>query len=107
MCVCVCVCVCVCARARARVCVRVRLCLTHTCELQGVLDYGYVAAGKTGGNAKNDPMGRRVFFGWNMPWSRQGADGNEGLCLSLARALTLCLTLLALTICLCLFGSVS
>ena len=38
----------------------------------------YVAAGKTGGNARNDPMGRRVFFGWNMPWSRQGADGSEG-----------------------------
>ena len=45
---------------------------------QGVLDYGYVAAGKTGGNAANDPMGRRVFFGWNMPWSRQGAYPAEG-----------------------------
>ena len=44
----------------------------------GVLDYGYVAAGKTGGNAANDPTGRRVFFGWNMPWSRQGANGAEG-----------------------------
>ena len=44
----------------------------------GVLDYGYVAAGKTGGNAANDPMGRRVFFGWNMPWSRQGwKDGKQ------------------------------
>ena len=30
-----------------------------------------VAAGKTGGGAANDedPLGRRVFFGWNMPWS--------------------------------------
>jgi sucrose-6-phosphate hydrolase SacC (GH32 family) len=44
----------------------------------GVLDHGYVAAGKTGGNAANDPMGRRVFFGWNMPWSRQGSRGAEG-----------------------------
>lgn len=44
----------------------------------GVLDYGYVAAGKTAGNAANDPAGRRTFFGWNMPWSRQGADGQEG-----------------------------
>ena len=44
----------------------------------GVLDYGYVAAGKTGGDEANDPLGRRVFFGWNMPWSRQGANGAEG-----------------------------
>ena len=43
-----------------------------------VVDYGYVAAGKTGGNVANDPMGRRVFFGWNMPWSRQGSRGAEG-----------------------------
>lgn len=51
---------------------------SFTPEQHGVLDYGYVAAGKTGGNAANDPMGRRVFFGWNMPWSRQGAYPNEG-----------------------------
>ena len=43
-----------------------------TPEVQGVLDYGYVAAGKTGGAVSNDPEGRHVFFGWNMPWSRQG-----------------------------------
>lgn len=46
-------------------------------EQHGVLDRGYVAAGKMGGNADNDSMGRRVFFGWNMPWSRQGAYLHE------------------------------
>ena len=51
---------------------------TFVPEHQGVLDYGYVAAGKTGGNWQNGPTGRRVFFGWNMPWSRQGAHGAEG-----------------------------
>eukprot|EP00039_Didymoeca_costata_P005084 m.78312 g.78312 ORF g.78312 m.78312 type:complete len:705 (+) comp12665_c0_seq7:96-2210(+) len=47
--------------------------VTFTPQVQGVLDYGYVAAGKSGGNET-----RRVFFGWNMPWSRQGANGAEG-----------------------------
>lgn len=32
-------------------------------EQHGVLDRGYVAAGKMGGNADNDSMGRRVSLG--------------------------------------------
>jgi sucrose-6-phosphate hydrolase SacC (GH32 family) len=61
--------------------------VTFKPEVQGVLDYGYVAAGKTGGRTIRSKLSgrgaatepdRRVFFGWNMPWSRQGDNGAEG-----------------------------
>ena len=35
------------------------------------IDFGYVAAAKTGGDLRNDaPSSRRVFFGWNDCWTR-------------------------------------
>jgi beta-fructofuranosidase len=44
------------------------------------MDFGFVAAAKTGGDLHNTaPSGRRVFFGWTDPWTRfHGAKKHSG-----------------------------